>query len=502
MPCPHYDIRIVKRSAGQSAVASAAYQSGEKLYCEYEMVMKDYSSKEEIVHTEILLPDNAPTEYLDRQILWNSAESVEKQWNSQLARRIVVAIPREVPTEEYPQLIRDYCNEQFVSKGMCCDFAIHDKGDGNPHAHILLTLRAIDENGKWLPKSRKIYDTDKTGNRIKLKSGRWKSHKENTVDWNDRGKAEVWRQGWADKCNQYLEANGRDERLDLRSYKRQGIEKAPTIHMGAAAWNLEKKGVQTGVGDLNRKIHSVNIKWEKLANEIAEMKELLSSLENQLSWQSTIEAQPVDPLIYNIALVFKMERPIEEDEQDLTKPSSADYKQAQIFVLEHNISSFDDMRHAIGGLEESINDIVNKTEKHKQRISEIDEMMKAYEDYKKYDPVFRQYQSIRWKRQKEKFYTLNKAAINGRSNALAVIKQTLGTTRIDIKKLLHEKEQHIKSIKILNKKYDSAHAKVERLRRIRKYIEPAMTKIEIERQSRQMKHQKQRTTYNKNDIAR
>ena len=165
MPCPHFDVKIIQRSKRQSAVASAAYQSGERLFSEYDQKQKYYSHKSEIVHTEIMLPPHAPPEYADRNTLWNAAETQEKQWNSQLARRFVLAIPRELPRSQYADLIRDYCREFFVSKGMIADFAIHDKGDGNPHAHILLTMRAMDETGKWLPKSRKVYDLDENGER-------------------------------------------------------------------------------------------------------------------------------------------------------------------------------------------------------------------------------------------------------------------------------------------------------------------------------------------------
>ena len=136
MPCPHHDIKIIQRSNHQSAVASAAYQSGERLFSEYDQKQKYYSHKSEIVHTEIMLPPHAPPAYADRNTLWNAAEAIEKQWNSQLARRIVLAIPREIPPEQHADLIRDYCREFFVSKGMIADFAIHDKGNGNPHAHI------------------------------------------------------------------------------------------------------------------------------------------------------------------------------------------------------------------------------------------------------------------------------------------------------------------------------------------------------------------------------
>ena len=195
MPCPHNEITIVQRSQRQSAVAAAAYQSGEKLFCEYDQQVKHYPEKLGIVHNEILLPTNAPRSYADRNTLWNAAEAVEKQWNSQLARRWVLTIPREIPPDQYAVLVREFCEQQFVSKGMIADFAIHDPHPPghNPHAHVMLTMRAMDEHGKWLPKSRKVYDLDENGERIKLPSGRWKSHKEDTVDWNDQKYCEIWR---------------------------------------------------------------------------------------------------------------------------------------------------------------------------------------------------------------------------------------------------------------------------------------------------------------------
>ena len=219
MPCPHNEISIVQRSQQQSAVAAAAYQSGEKLFCEYDQQVKHYPEKRGIVHNEILLPANASRSYADRNTLWNAAEAVEKQWNSQLARRWVLTIPREIPPDQYAVLVRKFCEQQFVSKGMIADFAIHDPHPPghNPHAHVLLTMRAMDEHGKWLPKSRKVYDLDENGERIKLPSGRWKSHKEDTVDWNDQKYCEIWRHEWEVIQNRYLEANDRPERVDLRA---------------------------------------------------------------------------------------------------------------------------------------------------------------------------------------------------------------------------------------------------------------------------------------------
>ena len=134
-------------------MGGAAYQSGERLLSEYDQKTKFYNKKKELVHAEIMLPSHVPPGFADRATLWNAVEAVENQWNSQLARRIVLAFPVEVPKERYLKMIREFCQEQFVSKGMIADFAIHDKGDGNPHAHILLTLRAMDAHGKWLTKA-------------------------------------------------------------------------------------------------------------------------------------------------------------------------------------------------------------------------------------------------------------------------------------------------------------------------------------------------------------
>lgn len=178
-------------------------------------------------------------------------ERVECAKNSQLARDIEVAIPKKIPREQWQRLMIDYCKENFVSKGMITDFCIHDKQDGNPHCHILLTMRPLDENGKWLAKCRKEYVLDDEGNRIKLQSGNWKSEKVDATDWNSQENAELWRSNWSDICNRYLEQNNIAERIDHRSYERQGIDKTPSIHLGVQASQMEQKGIVTERGNIN-----------------------------------------------------------------------------------------------------------------------------------------------------------------------------------------------------------------------------------------------------------
>ena len=260
----HIPISIIKRSAGRSAVAAAAYRSGTKLTNEWDGMTHDYTRKGGIVHAEIMLPAHAPPEFADRSILWNSVEQIEKARDSQLAREIEAALPRELSGEQQLALVRAYVKDNFVDKGMCADFAIHDKGTGNPHVHIMLTLRPLKENGQWGAKCRKAYDLDENGQRIPDGKGGWKNHREDTTDWNDKGNVEIWRAAWAAYTNRALESAGRPERIDHRSYKRQGIDKIPSVHLGPAASQMEKRGIRTDKGEVNRQIAADN----KLLKEI------------------------------------------------------------------------------------------------------------------------------------------------------------------------------------------------------------------------------------------
>ena len=164
----HWNIGIVSRGKGKSAVAAAAYRSGEKLTNEWDGMTHDYTRKGGVVHTEIMLPPHAPPSFSDRSTLWNSVELYEKAGNAQLAREIDAALPIELSREEQIRLVREYCSSQFVSRGMCVDFVIHDTNSGNPHCHIMLTMRPLDERGAWTAKSKKEYDLDENGERIPI----------------------------------------------------------------------------------------------------------------------------------------------------------------------------------------------------------------------------------------------------------------------------------------------------------------------------------------------
>jgi ATP-dependent exoDNAse (exonuclease V) alpha subunit len=262
----HCSIKITSRGKGKSAVAAAAYRSGEKITNDYDGITHDYTRKGGVVHTEILLSEHAPAEYAERSVLWNAVEKIEKAKNSQLAREIELALPKELSQEQNISLVRDYVQRNFVSAGMCADICLHNKNDGNPHAHILLTMRPIEQSGEWGAKSKKEYILDGRGEKIRLKSGEFKTRKISANDWNEPTKAEEWRAAWADCCNAALERQGKPERVDHRSFERQGVEQIPTIHLGVAATQMEKKGIVTDRGNINREIvHNNNILFAIMA---------------------------------------------------------------------------------------------------------------------------------------------------------------------------------------------------------------------------------------------
>ena len=211
-----------------SSVNAAAYRSGESLTNEQEGIEHDYTHKRGVVHTEILLPANAPQEYHDRATLWNAVEKSEKRKDAQTARDIDMALPVEFNRQEQIGLVREYVKENFARKGMCADFAIHDKEDGNPHAHVLLTTREVTEKG-FGKKNR---------------------------DWNGTAQLKSWRESWAVACNEHLRVHG--ERIDHRTLKAQGIDREPTIHIGVAAKHMERRGNEHDRAKQNREIVARN----------------------------------------------------------------------------------------------------------------------------------------------------------------------------------------------------------------------------------------------------
>ena len=449
MANPHFEIKITKRSKRQSAVAGAAYQSGENLFSEYDQKHKDYRKKEGVVYTEIMLPSHAPPEYADREQLWNAVEAVENQWNSQLARRFVLALPREVPEEFYPQMVQDYCNQFFVSKGMIVDFAIHDpKPPGhNPHCHVMLTMRAMDEHGKWLPKSRKVYDLDENGERIKLPSGRWKSHKEDTVDWNEQYHAEEWRHGWEIVQNKYLELAGSPERIDMRSYERQGLDIIPTVHMGTAVSALERKGIATNIGNLNRDIKAANRMMNAIRSTIKSLRDWIADIleaTKEVIAENEAEKKNASPnlavLLRDYLNLRKAERS-EWSRYGQQKGTTDDLKtisQATVYLQRHELFTLEDLDIALQGVSEKATAIREDMQKAANRMKAITAIQTAVADCEKHKAVHDKYIKIGWKIRKEAYVESHKDELTAFNKAYRILKKHGADLNVDLKALQKE----------------------------------------------------------------
>lgn len=263
----HCSIKNISRSSGRSAVACAAYRSGEELEDVETGITHDYRKKTGIAFAEIFLCKNAPERFQNREELWNEVEKIEKAADARLAREIEVAIPRELSLEEMKNLVAGYA-KMLTEEGMCVDAAIHLKV-GNPHAHLMCTTRKIKADGTWDQKEKKVYALDEFGNKIPVidqetreqkigARGRriWKRVTVAANDLNAKENVEKWRKMWSEHCNAYLEP---EQQIDHRSYERQGKKDViPTIHEGYAAREMEKRGKLAERCEINREIAAAN----------------------------------------------------------------------------------------------------------------------------------------------------------------------------------------------------------------------------------------------------
>ena len=375
----HCPIQIIKRSVGRSAVAAAAYRSGEKLTSEWDGLTRDYTNKPGVVHSEIILPTHAPPEFSDRATLWNSVEQIEKSSDAQLAREIEVALPVELSRSQQLALVRSYVRDNFVAEGMCADFALHDKDDGNPHAHIMLTLRPLKPDGHWGPKCRKVYDLDSNGNRIPDGKGGWKNHREDTTDWNRRENAEKWRAAWAVYANCALEAAGRPERIDHRSYKRQGIEQIPTIHMGVAASQMERRGIQTEKGDINRQIAADNKLLKEIKARITRIYNWTKEQADQSQGKESIAAR-----------LFEAQSQVNMNK---ARSRSGKIKALQenakllVFLQTNGINSMQELYEKVSAMNKDYYDLRGQIVKAERRLAALDEHLEMWAQYEKYKPI-------------------------------------------------------------------------------------------------------------------
>ena len=315
----HLEAKVVSRGAGRSVIAAAAYASCSRLYNDYDGLTHDYTRKHGCLYSEVFLPQYAPEEWKDRQLLWEAVETVEKTKDSRLARELVVALPSELSLDDWKGMLERFVREQGIDLGMCADVNIHDPYPPgyNPHSHILFTMRPLDENGKWQAKTQKEYlckrggeergftadefktaktqgwekqymyqfgekkeyltpsEAEKIERCIRTsktpKSTRYGRQNPLTERWNSEEQIFAWRKSWEIIINEEQERHGITDRVDCRSHAARGLTEQPTVHEGYHARKLESMGIVSDRCELNRQIRADNKLLRELKKQVQKL---------------------------------------------------------------------------------------------------------------------------------------------------------------------------------------------------------------------------------------
>ncbi len=391
----------IKRSAGQSAVAAAAYRAGEKLHSEYYGEDSDYTRKGGVICSEILLPSHAPPEYADRETLWNAVEKGERGKKAQLAYSFDIALQNEFSMQENIDLARQFLSDNFVSRGMVADFAVHqpDKEDGgisNPHFHVMCPIRPIEPDGRWGKKQRREYVLDEHGERVLDEAGNYVFNAVSTTDWGKPETLEEWRQAWAEMCSAKFAEKGLDCRIDHRSFERQGVEQIPTQHEGPTVRAMEAKGIRTDKGNLNRFIRKTNAL-------LREAKEKITAL---IGWLKDVKAElakPQPPMLNDLLALHCSNRNRGAYSNKAKNANLQRYAEAFSFLQSKNLYTVDDLENTLYAMQDKIDTLKKSASSKQARIKEVDELLRMVDYYKSGKPAADKLKSIRFEKSRQKY---------------------------------------------------------------------------------------------------
>ena len=383
----HFHVGQVKRSAGQSVIESAAYRAGERLYSERYGEYSDYTRKGGVVYTEILLPPHAPREYADRQTLWNAVEAAERGKNAQLAYSFDIALQNEFTLEENIALARRFLLDNFVSRGMIADFAVHrpDKAGGieDPRFLVLCPTRPLNPDSSWGAKQRRVYRKDGKFDAVP------------TTDWGKPETLEEWREAWAKLCNTKFKDRGLECRIDHRSYEKQGIDQAPTVHEGVAVRQMEAKGIATDKGERNRWIRSANAMLRTLREKIKAM----------TVWLEEIRAESQSPTLAALLTDYYDMRNAGAWSNKAKVSNLKRFAAAAAYLQENSLHTLDDLQNHLNLLRKSLHGVKSNLDAKHSRIKQLREMMRYAEQYERFKPIHDQLGALKWKAKREQFKT-------------------------------------------------------------------------------------------------
>ena len=381
-------------------IAAAAYRAGECLHSSYYNEDADYTRKQGVVYKEILLPSHVPRRYADREELWNAVEKVEEHPKAQLAYSYDIALQNELTLEENIDLARRFLQEQFVSRGIICDFTVHmpdpKGGIPNPHFHVLCPIRPMNENGSWGSKQRREYLLDQNGQRIRDDKGNyvWKSIP--TTDWGQKETLLHWREEWAKYVNRELEKKNAPTKVDHRSYKEQGLHLLPTIHEGPTVRAMEKKGIRTEKGNLNRMIRSAN----------ALLKKLIARYQALKVWLQEVKAGmevPTSPGLSSLLMDYLQQRNTKAYTQKAKTNNLKRVSQDIVYLEEHNLTTLDDLQSVTDTYRDKLDKLNQKMRSNEKRQKELKELIASAENYQRTKAVVDGLKELHFTKRREQY---------------------------------------------------------------------------------------------------
>ncbi len=382
-------------------MAAAAYRVGEKLHSEYYGEDSDYTRKGGVICSDILLPSHAPPEYADRQTLWNAVEKAERGKKAQLAYSFDIALQNEFSMQENIYLARQFLLDNFVSRGMVADFAVHqsDKADGgisNPHFHVMCPIRPIDLDGSWGNKQRREYVLDEHGERALDEAGNYVFNAVPTTDWGKPETLEAWRHAWAELCNAKFAEKGLDCWIDHRSYERQGIEQIPTVHEGPSVRAMEAKGIHIDKGDLNRWLRKTNALLREAKEKIAALIGWLKDVKAEL-------AKPQPPTLNDLLALHCANRNKGAYSNKAKNANLQRYAEAFSFLQSKNLYTVDDLESTLHAMQNKIDTLKRSASTNQARIKEVDELLRMVDYYKSGKSATDKLKSIRFEKSRQKY---------------------------------------------------------------------------------------------------
>lgn len=483
----HFHVTQIKRSAGQSAVAAAAYRAGEKLHSEYYGEDSDYTHKGGVICSEILLPPHVPRSYADRETLWNAVEKVERGKKAQLAYSFDIALQNEFSMKENINLARQFLLENFVSCGMIVDFAVHspdkeDSGISNPHFHVMCPIRPINPDGSWGNKQRREYILDKNGQRIRDGTGNYVFNAVPTTDWGSPETLEAWRQAWADLCNAKFAEKELDCRIDHRSYERQGVNQLPTIHEGPTVRAMESKDIRTNKGDFNR--------WIKATNDrIRNLKKKISAL---LDWLKEVHEELSKPQVPNLAQIlgeYYSERNAGAWSQKAKVKNLKEFNEIVNYLLQHNLTSPEDLQERVSALDQHIDTLKETLREKSDRMKELDEFLRMVQFYAAGKPVAEKLATIKWKGKREQFAAENENTLRLYHMAERKLKPYFKDGKLPISSWRKERERLEQEYKIGQAELSPIYAEVKKLWKIKYKVDQVVHEQERQNAVTQQKKQ-------------